>query len=101
MPQNGTVKLKEQVFQVQGALVNITMLLLACMSFALPTIFVNTVDGLDPEDGRGLLVSRVCSIFILASYVAYLIFQLYTHIALFEEGGGADLDAEDAEVEEQ
>merc|ERR1719265_1292671 len=91
-PVNGTIKLKEQNFQVQGALVNMAMLLLACMSFALPTVFVNT-------GGRNafevdLMVSRQCSLLILSSYFAYLIFQLYTHIGLFEDEGGEDDEGE-------
>lgn len=94
---NGSIKLKEQNFQVQGALVNMAMLLLACMSFALPTVFVNT-GGMAHDDGAvaqqvNLMVSRHCSLLILSSYLAYLVFQLYTHIGLFEDEDGEEQEA--------
>lgn len=101
---NGSIMLREQNFAVQGALVNMAMLLLACMSFTLPTVFVNFShrnylemqqhDGVDVEQLEielkeiNLLISRGIALLALSSYCAYLVFQLYTHIDLFEDDGG-------------
>eukprot|EP00747_Dinoflagellata_sp_TGD_P016482 gnl/TRDRNA2_/TRDRNA2_125148_c0_seq1.p1 gnl/TRDRNA2_/TRDRNA2_125148_c0~~gnl/TRDRNA2_/TRDRNA2_125148_c0_seq1.p1 ORF type:complete len:384 (+),score=70.99 gnl/TRDRNA2_/TRDRNA2_125148_c0_seq1:116-1153(+) len=100
-PKDGSIKLKEQNFQVEGVLVNVSMLLLAAMSFTLPTIFANTVEVVEVE-GMGtsdinLKVSRLCSVLVLSSYIAYLVFQLYTHIALFDDADGNGDDKEDGD----
>jgi len=71
------------------------MLLLACMSFALPTVFLNSTSGsLEDSYAIDLKVSRACSVLVLSSYFAYLVFQLYTHIKLFDDN---DEDGEDNE----
>mmetsp|Transcript_70463 Transcript_70463/g.206138 ORF Transcript_70463/g.206138 Transcript_70463/m.206138 type:complete len:448 (+) Transcript_70463:93-1436(+) len=84
-PLDGKVLNKRQAFSTVVALTNVTMLLLATAAMALPTIFFSTVGGLGGEepDARTLEVSRYCSTYILSAYVAYLLFQLYTHAEAF------------------
>mmetsp|Transcript_6528 Transcript_6528/g.11347 ORF Transcript_6528/g.11347 Transcript_6528/m.11347 type:complete len:452 (+) Transcript_6528:99-1454(+) len=88
---------KVQSFNAQAAMANVTMLLLASASFALPTVFYNMPAVVahtpkDPDD-ETLSVSRYASIYILMSYGAFLVYQLYTHVKLFAK----DEDEEDAE----
>mmetsp|Transcript_62004 Transcript_62004/g.134432 ORF Transcript_62004/g.134432 Transcript_62004/m.134432 type:complete len:454 (+) Transcript_62004:66-1427(+) len=73
---------KMQTFSIPAALTNMTMLLLATASWALPTVFISdtSVKDYTDEDATTLTVSRICCIYILISYVAFLFFELYTHI---------------------
>jgi Ca2+:H+ antiporter len=86
----------EQEFSKEAALTNMTMLLLATTAFALPTVFfVDIEDALGKDQGGLVLeISRWCSIYILLAYVAFLIFQLYTHIDVFAGQGGDDEEEE-------
>jgi len=74
----------EQRFSGAAALINITMLLVGTMSFSLPTIF-----SVGKPEGASLEVSRVSALFVSVGYVAYLVFQLHTHAALFDDVRGA------------
>lgn len=82
---------KVQTFSVLGALVNTSMLFISCTSFSLITVYrtvLDTNDHHDAEEMKALLleVSRLAAIFIMAAYVAYIVFQLITHkIALANE----------------
>merc|ERR1712008_504061 len=67
---------KEQKFPVKSALVSMAMLLFSCMSFALPTIF-NAWPSDDTE--AVLTVSRIGAWIVMSSYLAFLVFQLFTH----------------------
>jgi len=67
---------KEQKFPVKGALVSMAMLLFSCMSFALPTIF----NARPTDDFEAVLtVSRIGAWIVMSSYLAFLVFQLFTH----------------------
>jgi len=44
-----------------------------------------------------LQISRWCSIYILCAYVAFLVFQLYTHVDVFK-GENLDEDEEEAHI---
>jgi len=106
---------KEQTFSTQAALTNMTMLLLACSAFAFPAVFFSH-DEIDKEyweaqiselgtfaagsTPRLLQISRWCSVYILAAYVAFLVFQLYTHADVFKGSSGDD-DEEEEEEEAQ
>ena len=68
---------KEQVFNESGPLVSMSMLLLAVLAFAVPTILATSDDSV--TGGQVLSLSRFASVAILFSYVAYLVFQLYSH----------------------
>jgi len=90
----GSIRGKEQEFSKSAALTNMTMLFLATCSFALPTVFFSARQleeanhfviehGYAPEfqsEDVVLRISRCCSIYILCTYVAFLVFQLYTHV---------------------
>lgn len=81
---------KEQKFGMKGALISIAMLLFSCMSFALPSIF----NAYPNDDSKSVLkVSRIGACIVLSSYVAYLLFQLFTHertLAHEDEGDGSE-----------
>jgi len=111
-PSKGSRIGKEQTFSTQAALTNMTMLLLACSAFAFPAVFFSQdeigreyMESQISELGtfaagstpRLLQISRWCSVYILAAYVAFLFFQLYTHADVFK--GGSD-DEEEEEEEE-
>jgi len=110
MPLRG----KEQHFNTQAALVNMTMLFLATAALALPAVFFATTksiewEGEDRHPDQDVLdtyiagtspmllsISRWCSVYILSAYVAFLIFQLYTHADLFK--GEEDDDDEEPQI---
>jgi len=66
---------KEQEFVVDSALVSVTMLLVSCLSFALPTVFTQAFG----EAETVLSISRTAACIVGLSYFAYLFFQLITH----------------------
>lgn len=85
---------KVQVFPVLGALVNTSMLLVSCLSFSLVTVF-RTITKVENEtheymDHIMLPVSRICSLIIMSSYLAYIIFQLVTHKEAMQTNDGGD-----------
>lgn len=83
---------KEQTFIVNSALVSVTMLLVSCLSFALPTIFAQ---GFGNEE-TVLSISRTAAWIVGLSYFAYLFFQLITHRKMLSnEEGGEDEDEDD------
>ena len=71
---------KEQTFNESGPLANMTMLLLAALAFTVPTVVAQ-----ESDISVVVSVSRFASIFTLASYFAFLLFQLYTHKEMFED----------------
>ncbi|CAK0807216.1 unnamed protein product, partial [Prorocentrum cordatum] len=80
----GLVK-PEQRFSGAAALINITMLLVGVMSFSFPTVF-----SLGRPEGASVGVSRASAVFVSVGYVAYLVFQLRTHVEMFEDDDGDD-----------
>jgi Ca2+:H+ antiporter len=112
-PSKGSRIGKEQTFSTQAALTNMTMLLLACSAFAFPAVFFSH-EEIDREYNesqiselgtfaagstpRLLQISRWCSVYILAAYVAFLFFQLYTHVDVFK-GSSGDEEEEDEEAQ--
>lgn len=91
---SGFVAEKVQKFQVLGALVNISMLLLSCLSFMIVTIFRTVTSGVNLVDDAMLPVSRTSAIVVISCYAAYIIFQLGTHRHAMAE------DEEEAEDED-
>jgi Ca2+:H+ antiporter len=87
---------KIQSFSVLGALVNTSMLLISCMSFSLITVFrgVSTNESQEYQERVLLPVSRISSIIIMMAYVAYIIFQLFTHKEAMSEPGEDEDDGE-------
>ena len=79
------------VFRAQA-----TLLTVAVLSLIVPVVLVS-VGQLELGSEEDLLLPRIISGFMLATYVCYVFFQLVTHKALFEEQG--DEDGEDDEEE--
>jgi len=73
---------KEQKFPVKSAMISIGMLLFACCVIVLPTIF-NALPTKDSDDV--LKVSRVGSWITMSCYIAYLLFQLITHVETLQK----------------
>merc|ERR1712032_705522 len=94
----GSFRNKMHRFNKVGSLVNTSMLLLSCLVFVLVTVF-NSVEGIpDPKAGGAaseslqtkrkvqvymLEISRVCAIFVIASYFMYIAVGSSVQIALF------------------
>lgn len=75
----------EQEFSGGAALINITMLLVGIMSFSLPTIF-----AFGANEEVTLKISRFDAMFVAVGYIAYLVFQLFTHAEFFDDAKGDD-----------
>ncbi|PKA47087.1 Vacuolar cation/proton exchanger 1a [Apostasia shenzhenica] len=77
---------KEQSYDRKQADVNTSLLLLGALCHVLPLLFRYAVNGSEHNASYSpaVLLSRVCSIVMLAAYIAYLFFQLKTHRQLFE-----------------
>lgn len=69
---------KEQKFPGKTALTSMAMLLFACMTMVLPTIFSSSHAEREGER-KVLQVSRIGAVVSAAAYVMYLVFQLVTH----------------------
>eukprot|EP00930_Biecheleria_cincta_P088032 TRINITY_DN7726_c0_g1_i3.p1 TRINITY_DN7726_c0_g1~~TRINITY_DN7726_c0_g1_i3.p1 ORF type:complete len:293 (-),score=55.15 TRINITY_DN7726_c0_g1_i3:193-1071(-) len=102
--QTEWVQEKVQSFSKLNALTNTSMLLLACLSFSLVTVFyAQAADaaGVPEEEIQDMLlpVSRLCAIIIVMAYAAYIFFQLVTHRgASAEDNSGYGDDAEQEEA---
>ncbi|XP_020576189.1 vacuolar cation/proton exchanger 1a-like, partial [Phalaenopsis equestris] len=85
---------KEQTFDRKQANVNTSLLMLGGLCHILPLLFRYAVNSSDQivSTAPTLALSRVCSIVMLATYVAYLFFQLKTHRQLFESPEEDDSD---------
>jgi len=71
---------KVQTFSVMTAMVNMSLLLLSCLSLSLVTVFFS--ENEQSHDNMAeivLAVSRNCSVAMMLSYIAYVFFQLVTH----------------------
>jgi Ca2+:H+ antiporter len=92
---------KEQRFPVRSALTSTGLLFLAITSFVLPSLFAE--DACDAE----LKVSRIGSLLLITAYVAFLVYQLFTHsVTLMQEERAIsdfhlDEGAEEDEEEEE
>jgi len=78
---------KQQTFNAQGAAANMTCQAVASISVCLPTMF-RAMSGAAEADV--LMISRVCSIFLMLVYGLFLYFQLKTHADLFAEEDGEE-----------
>eukprot|EP00928_Gymnodinium_smaydae_P078506 TRINITY_DN6259_c1_g2_i1.p1 TRINITY_DN6259_c1_g2~~TRINITY_DN6259_c1_g2_i1.p1 ORF type:complete len:504 (+),score=87.28 TRINITY_DN6259_c1_g2_i1:66-1514(+) len=91
---------KEQLFTVKGALMNMSLHLLALMTIALPTLFASRGGH---QGHSSLVVSRFGAIIVAMSYVSFIVFHLCTHktmlaneeAALNDEEGEAQDDDDD------
>jgi len=94
-----TVKDREQNFNVVGALVNNTLLLVASFMLSLVTVFVLYMRATDNQSSHfrysEIKMSRFSSILIILAYFAYLAFQLFTHAGMLADSGGEEEEEEE------
>jgi len=85
---------KEKVvnFMAEGPMNNVTMLLLSCLSFTLPTVF-----SFAGSEEHLLRVSRAGSCIIGVCYLAFLFFQLFTHTNWLSGAEGAEEEEDEGE----
>lgn len=102
----GGFRHKVQEFNQQGVNVNCGLLILGVVAVVLPSLLGTTDTGGDvtveaAQDALSaeLALSRFESIFLLAAYLLYLVFQLYTHRHLYEEAENSEEAASHKEIE--
>lgn len=93
----GGLTRSQQHFQGTAALINVAMLFVGMMAFSLPTVFAFSVHNLDEQV---LSISRISAIFVGIGYFAYMVFQLCTHVEIFEDVPNVDSMMEDGEEPE-
>lgn len=83
----GGLRHREQKYPKQGTIANMGILLLGTLALIVPSVLnsSNTEASVISPFQSVLQVSRVTSIFMMVLYVAYLVFQLGTHVHLFED----------------
>jgi len=86
---------KEQSFKQGSTMVSVSMLLMSCMSWALPTFFMSSFGTEVGGRQSQLQISRTCAIIMMLSYVAYLVFQLFTHKDVLNSEGEQDDEEEE------
>lgn len=94
----------EQTHNRKGAQLNAGLLLLSVLSLTLPSVMKETQmtsKTKDAQESDILKISRVSSIFLLAGYCAFLVFQLKTHKHMFVSESKDDDDADEAEKGEK
>ncbi|KAL1199805.1 Vacuolar cation/proton exchanger 3 [Cardamine amara subsp. amara] len=92
---------REQRFDRKQADVNFFLLLMGLLCHLLPLLIKYAMIGKSSTsqiNKMSLNLSRISSIIMLIAYIAYLIFQLWTHRQLFEAQEEDDDDAYDDEV---
>lgn len=89
----GGLKHHDQSFNLEGIGQNFGLLMMAVASCCLPVALHYTNTELDGTVSE-LALSRFCSCLMLALYMAFIFFQLVSHVDLYEED---DPDAEDDE----
>merc|ERR1719174_2745415 len=74
----------EQHFNAKGAASNMRCQLVASISICLPTLFA----AISPtEEENVLIISRICSGFLMLVYAMFLFFMLKTHADVFADEG--------------
>ncbi|CAA0836291.1 Vacuolar cation/proton exchanger 3 [Striga hermonthica] len=83
---------KEQKFDRKQADINSLLLLLGLMCHVLPLMYKLSGKSLEITEATTLNLSRASCIIMLVAYMAYLVFQLWTHRQFFEAQEGAEDD---------
>jgi Ca2+:H+ antiporter len=88
----GGLKYKEQKFNSTAATASMGLLALSSIALILPTPFAKyyVVD-----DAHVLTISRIAAVFLLFMYFQMLVFQLKTHVHIFDNDEDDDEEAED------
>ncbi|KAA0031878.1 vacuolar cation/proton exchanger 3 [Cucumis melo var. makuwa] len=91
---------REQIYDRRQADVNSLMLMLSLLCHLLPLLFGYAASSASTAAASTLHLSRASSIVMLSAYIAYLVFQLWTHRQLFEaeEGEDDDVPGEEAVI---
>lgn len=77
----GGLKFKEQKFNKDSVGVSSTMLIIAVTGLALPTVYFFTAH---PQPGQVQVLSDAVAVVLALTYIASLVFSLYTHKHLFD-----------------
>jgi len=77
----GGIKYKDQLFSEVSSSLQSSLMLLAVLDIALPTLYCMLVPGNDSIES----ISCTCSVLLFLMYGQYLLFQLYTHAEFIEE----------------
>ncbi|KAL0338195.1 UNVERIFIED_CONTAM: Vacuolar cation/proton exchanger 3 [Sesamum angustifolium] len=88
---------KQQKFDRKQADVNSLLLFLGLLCHILPLMFKFTAEA---TASATLALSRASCIIMLIAYIAYLVFQLWTHRQLFDAQGEEDDDDDDVVSDE-
>lgn len=84
----GGLLYKEQTFNTTAATANMSLLALSGIALVLPTPFAQYYEV---QDESVLIISRVAAIFLMFMYMQLMLFQLKTHVHLFEgDAAGED-----------
>eukprot|EP00040_Diaphanoeca_grandis_P027305 m.155028 g.155028 ORF g.155028 m.155028 type:complete len:434 (+) comp30921_c0_seq1:190-1491(+) len=86
----GGLRHKVQKFKEAVGHVNSGLLLLASSALVVPTLLIKT--GKDNDQTDDLTASRLISVLLFINYCLYLLFQLRTHVTLFEDESDHDND---------
>jgi len=86
-----------QKFNQAGAAVQTSLLAMSVFTIGLPTIYVNILKQ-DSEWEHMVTVSRLASIALLGLYAAFLVFQLKTHVHLFQDESGGEEEEESPDL---
>ncbi|KAJ3748494.1 Sodium/calcium exchanger protein-domain-containing protein [Lentinula detonsa] len=83
----GGVRFSEQGFGLIASQLNSSLLTIAVIAILLPAAFYyNVTTNTDSDEGQDLLkVSHGVALILLFIYAAYLVFQLYSHAALYND----------------
>ncbi|KAL6940436.1 hypothetical protein ACO0QE_004336 [Hanseniaspora vineae] len=84
----------QQSFNTTAAQTMNSLLIISCASLMIPTVFKDTLPDSKRVGVEILELSRYTSIILLVVYVFFLIFQLRTHHAMFEQVSNAEQEAE-------
>mmetsp|Transcript_10893 Transcript_10893/g.16815 ORF Transcript_10893/g.16815 Transcript_10893/m.16815 type:complete len:564 (-) Transcript_10893:225-1916(-) len=78
----GGLRHKEQTFNATAATANMSLLALSSIALVLPTPFA---EYYDIQDENVLHISRLAAVFLVLMYIQLLVFQLKTHVHIFED----------------
>ncbi|KIY43837.1 hypothetical protein FISHEDRAFT_67626 [Fistulina hepatica ATCC 64428] len=83
----GGLRFSEQGFGVSATQLNSSLLTISVIAVLLPAAFSLSVDQqTDADEGSDILkVSRGVAIILLFIYASYLVFQLYSHVGLYDD----------------
>jgi len=83
----GGLRFSEQSFGDTGAQINSSLLVTSVIAILIPAGFHAAFSGNDPNEQADVLaMSRGTAVILLVIYLAYMIFQLWSHSHLFVDG---------------